>query len=62
MNVVAQPPAVQLVNHSQPLPQHVTSSLSPGLVDHFQPSGPPPSNGQPGVTTNFSSGGNNNGW
>jgi len=62
MNVVAQPPAVQPVNHSQPLPQHVTSSLSPGLVDHFQPSAPPPANGVPGVTTNFSSSGNSNGW
>jgi hypothetical protein len=62
MNVVAQPPAVQPVNHSQPLPQKVTSDLSPGLVDHFQPSGPPPSSGVPGTTTNFSSGGNANGF
>jgi hypothetical protein len=62
MNVVAQPPPVQPVNHSQPLPPHATSSLSPGLVDHFKPTTPPPTNGTPGITTNFSSSGNSNGW
>jgi len=60
MAVVAQPPAVQPVNHSQPLPQKVTKTLSPGLVDQFSPSTPPASNGTPGVTTNFSSSGSGN--
>ena len=62
MNVVAQPPPVQPVNHSQPLPPHATSSLSPGLVDHFNPTSPPPPKGTPGIVTNFSSSGNSNGW
>ncbi|MDR3566289.1 MAG: filamentous hemagglutinin N-terminal domain-containing protein [Negativicutes bacterium] len=62
MTVVAQPPPVVPVNHAQPLPPRVTTSLSPGLVDHFQPSSPPPPNGTPGIVTNFSSSGNSNGW
>jgi hypothetical protein len=60
MNVVAQPPAVQPVNHAKPLPQKVTKTLSQGLVDQFQPSGPPASHGTPGINTNFSSSGSGN--
>jgi hypothetical protein len=62
MSVVAQPPPIQPVNHGQPLPRKVTQPLSPGLVNQVQPSEPPPSNGTPGITTNFSSSGNSNGW
>jgi hypothetical protein len=62
MNLLAQPPAVHPVNHGQPLPPHATSSLSPGLVDHFSPTAPPPPNGTPGIVTNFSSSGNSNAW
>jgi hypothetical protein len=61
MSVMAQPPGVQPVNHTQPLPQKVTAPLVPGLVDQVQPGNSPPK-GIPGVTTNFSSSGNSNAW
>jgi hypothetical protein len=60
MAVVAQPPAVQPVGHAKPFPQKVTKSVSSGLVDSFEPSGPPTSHGTPGITTNFSSSGGDN--
>jgi hypothetical protein len=61
MTVMADQPPIGPVNHSQPLPQKVTAPLVPGLVDQVQHGNSAPK-GTPGVTTNFSSSGNSNGW
>jgi PPE-repeat protein len=62
LGIIAQPEGLQPVDHALPVPERITDPLLPGLINtHLQPTQAPPA-GIPGLSADFSSSGNSNGW